>query len=134
MLPKAGRSGRHRLSGPFRNIPRWVQYDCRGLRVNRNSRRSLIPADPPALKLLHVTGRQCKSGGISYSRAGSVKKKDAAEKSLDGGVEELTKSGENDGQWAPQQNQSADHCTDLGDTDLHPRCLLVFRAAISAVT
>ncbi|HWS67729.1 MAG TPA: hypothetical protein VN325_33585 [Steroidobacteraceae bacterium] len=63
-----------------------------------------------------------------------VKKKYAAQKSLDAGVEELTKSGENDGQWAPLPNQSAHYCTNLGDTDLHPRCPLVFRAAISAVT
>ena len=55
---------------------------------------------------------------------------------LDGGVEEPTQGGENDGQWTSLPNQSADHCADFGDAEPHPRCRSVFcrRAIAVAMT
>src|ERR1700688_1371646 len=111
MQLKAGGAGRGGLLAPRRGTRAWVQYDHRCLRIDRGSEGSLNPADPPALKLLHVTGGQTRPSGVSHSRTSAVKKKDTARVSLDGGVEELTQGGENDVQWTSLPNQSADHCT-----------------------
>src|SRR5450755_4336978 len=84
-------------------------------------------------KLLHVTGGQSRPSGVSHSRTGPVNEKAAAGVSLEGGDEELTHGGENHGQWTSLPNQSADHCTDFGDAEFHPRCCSVL-SAISGTT
>src|SRR5882762_9873771 len=122
MQPEAGRSGRNRD---------WVQYDHGFLRVDRGPGRRFTPADPPALKLLNVTGGQTRSSGASHFRAGAVKKKDTAGESLGGRVEELTQGAENDGQWTSLANQSADRPTDFGGAGPHPGCGSLFCGAIS---
>jgi hypothetical protein len=93
---------------------------------------SVNPVDPTALELLQVTGGQARPGGVSHSRTGTVKKKDTTGASLDGGVEELTEGGENDGQWTSLPNQSANHRTDFFDAEPHPCCRPVLpRGAIT---